>query len=623
MSNAVQPIPSATAVMESSDRPAGSGNALRRAILVGVVLVTFCQACCYDFVNIDDYIVLPKNPLMNPPTLHSLRVWWTTAPLQLYDPVTWTVQGAVALLARVSPDPVTGDDLNPWVFHAFNILLHIGVTLLVYQILQELKIRPWPACGGALLFGIHPVQVEPVVWITAIKDLLHGSFGLLAIWRLLVSLGSPSDIPATEIDRSRKTSNYLLATLCFVLAMLSKPTAAILPLVALPLVWLQWRYIPKRAWISLGIWAVLAIPICITAKCAQPAPYTLGIPIWRRFLVAGDAMAFYLFKIVWPKTLLLYYGRNPAYIMEHGFVWWTWIVPAALITVLWFNRRRCAPALAGMCVFVAALLPVLGFIGFNFQYYSTVSDRYLYLSMFGVALIAAWALEHLPRRCAVLTAVPLLLLAGRSAMQVRYWQDSLTLFGHVLESNPNSAVGNSAFASELVRRRDYSDAVGYARRAIQVDPYRCEPYDPLARALDGLGLTSEAVQAYRDGFHFDVMTRVFVSAYAVELLREGNPQHALVFARLAVEFVQRAEPYVNLGSALAETNDWRGARKALETAVSLDPRDYNAQCNLATVLDHLGDRAGAIAHYRAAESVNPDLPAARHSLERLTATTQP
>jgi len=622
MSNSLEPSLSVAAELETFRRRGRFGNALRRALLVLVVFLTFCQACRYDFFNLDDYVFLARNPLMNPPTWHSLKLWWTKPNHQMYDPVTVTVQAGVALLAHVPLDPETGESLNPWVFHTVNILLHIGVTLLVYQLLLHLGIRPWPACAGALVFGVHPVQVEPVVWITAIKDLLCTAFGLLAIWRLLVSLDSASDSHGPNRDRGSVPWNYLLATCCFALAMLSKPMAVVLPLVALPLIWIQCRRLPRRAWLSLGIWAVLTVPISIIAKYAQPAPYTLGIPIWRRFLVAGDAVSFYLFKIAWPRTLLLYYGRNPAYISAHGFIWWTWVVPAALIAVLWFHRRRCAPALAGILVFVAALLPVLGFVGFNFQYFSTVADRYLYLSMFGIALIAAWAVDRLPRPYAALSVLPLLLLAGRSAMQVRYWEDSLKVFGHVLDNDPDSAVANSEYAMELVRRNDYPDAVGYARRSIQLDPYRGEAYDTLARALDGSGRTDEALAAYRDGLRFDPHARLLPSAYALDLLHDGNPQHALVFARLAVQLVEQAGSYVSLGAVLANTDDWQGAREALERGVSLDPNNYNAQCDLAGVLSHLGDRTGAIAHYRAAAVIDPDSPFAREALERLGAMPQ-
>ena len=157
---------------------------------------------------------------------------------------------------------------------------------------------------------------------------------------------------------------------------------------------------------------MLAVPFAAIARYAQPAHLKLSLPFWKRLLIAGDALAFLpQSTLSGRKTLALYYGRNPAYVLQHHFIWWTWTLPAVLITALWLNRRRCAPALAGMAIFVAGLIPVLGFVGFSFQYYSTVADRYLYLSMFGIALIAAWTLDHLSRRWCIMAAMVLVVLA--------------------------------------------------------------------------------------------------------------------------------------------------------------------------------------------------------------------
>jgi Flp pilus assembly protein TadD len=597
------------------DRGAGANRSWARVLLIVAILLVFARATSYDFINLDDREVIAQNPLLNPPTWHSLKIWWTRPQFDMYLPVMSTIQGGIALLAHVSPDPETGDALNPWVFHAVNILLHIGATLLIFEILLRLEIHPWPACAGALLFAIHPVQVEPVVWVTSLKDVLYGILGLLAVWRLLVAIGSPQTNPTPSAAQS--LPDYLFATLCFILAMLSKPTAVALPLVALPLIWLQWRTVPKRAWTAILVWLALALPFCILTKHVQPAHLRLILPIWQRFLVAGDALTFYLFKLIWPKTLVLYYGRNPAYILQYGSIWWTWIIPALLIAVLWINRRRCAPPLAGLCVFIAALLPVFGFVGFNFQYYSTVSDRYLYLSMLGIALIVAWALDNLPRSFSIIAGLLLVLLATRSFLQVSYWQNSRTILGHALENAPGSAVANANVAAELAYERNYPEAIWYARRSLALDPNRAEPYVTLAKALDRTGATAEAVQTFRDGFRADPGTLELLRGYLVALIHEGDLRRASVFARLAVELKPDTTSLVELGATLAKSNDWAAAKHELEQAVALDPKDYDAQCILGSVLYHLGERGDAMAHYRAAESIDPELPAARTALQRI------
>ncbi len=236
-----------------------SSHLLTRAVLVVAILLVFWQASGYGFVNLDDDRTVALNPLMNPPTLHSLKVWWTQPCLQLYDPLTASVRGGVAVLAQAPPDPNTGYTLNPRVFHRVNLVLHVGVTLVVYQLLLCCRVRPWPACGGAMLFAIHPLQVEPVVWITSIKDLLFCGFGFLAIWRFLAAIDAVPATPASDATprdrRGQGLGNYLFATICLLLAMLSKPTAVILPLVSLPLIWARWGRIPRHAWRGLVVWA--------------------------------------------------------------------------------------------------------------------------------------------------------------------------------------------------------------------------------------------------------------------------------------------------------------------------------------------------------------------------------
>jgi protein O-mannosyl-transferase len=136
---------------------------------------------------------------------------------------------------------------------------------------------------------------------------------------------------------------------------------------------------------------------------------------------------------VFPVWLGVDYGRTPAYIETHDWAYYTWLVPAAVLALL-VNYRAPRPLLAGVLVFVIALLPVLGFVDFHFQAFSTVADRYLYVSMLGVALCAAWALsrpwcrEPARRRRVALAGAGLLLTLGVLAyVQAGYWRDTETL----------------------------------------------------------------------------------------------------------------------------------------------------------------------------------------------------
>src|SRR6185437_3089833 len=110
--------------------------------------------------------------------------------------------------------------LNPWLFHGVNVLVHVFSVLLVFQILKLFVRRPWVATAGAALYAVHPVQVEPVAWVSGLKDVLCGCMGLLALWQfILYALKDRSDqsqlngIAAS--GSMRLSSHYVAATIAF------------------------------------------------------------------------------------------------------------------------------------------------------------------------------------------------------------------------------------------------------------------------------------------------------------------------------------------------------------------------------------------------------------------------
>src|SRR5205823_1230010 len=129
----------------------------------------------------DDNETLSGNPKLNPPTVASLKSFWTEPQMDLYVPVTYTTW---ALVANVAREPVQrgagggtggggavrGSQLDPHAFHALNLGLHVIAAVAVLLILRDLFRSPAAALIGALLFALHPVQVEPVAWVSGTKD---------------------------------------------------------------------------------------------------------------------------------------------------------------------------------------------------------------------------------------------------------------------------------------------------------------------------------------------------------------------------------------------------------------------------------------------------------------------
>ncbi len=244
---------------------------------------------------------------------------------------------------------------------------------------------------------------------------------------------------------------YSLATAAFVLALLSKPAAMTVPILAAVLHVVYLRRRPIDAVRFLWPWVLLALPCAIIARAIQKPPrFNVPIPSYDRPLIAGYAIAFYLWKIVFPWRLGIVYPRaTPARLISGDAIYYTWLVPAAIGLLLWERRRKLRPLAAAATWFVAALLPVLGFTRFDFQRFATVADRYLYLPMFGVALAAGWVLSRpwslaRPRLMTLACAVLLTVLGVRSWFQTLAWHDTDSLFRNAHTVNHAGGVAKKA-----------------------------------------------------------------------------------------------------------------------------------------------------------------------------------
>ena len=416
------------------------------AIIVAATFFAYRPILKNGFISLDDQVTVYQNPKLIHLSAITLWSFWGSPEAAIYAPMTYTVFAGVACISRTRVENGRMPDFQffPGPFHAVSLGLHIVCGLLVYGLLRRLLGRRWPALAGALLFALHPMQVESVAWVSETGQVLCGMFSLAALWLYLMSLPSSSDDLQGPPRRQRR-AYFALATELYLMAMAAKPLGVIVPLLAATLHWLVLPGLPRsgRRWAipwKLLIWLALAVPFAIVARKAQPVPqWWLKVPLWERPMVAADALCFYLAKIFYPSPLVADYDHSPRVIFRDGWVYETWILPAiiALLIVRLAWQKRMRPVVAGSMWFVAALLPVLGFTLFAYQAMSTVADRYIYLPMFGIALAGAWGLDRLLARTrrksvraliVIATLVLLGVLGVRTRIQTHYWHDSKILF---------------------------------------------------------------------------------------------------------------------------------------------------------------------------------------------------
>jgi len=574
-----------------SNHAASRGAGWAALLVAALTLAVFSPVLRNGFVDSwDDDLAITQNPDYNPPRLANLTHYWVPPPHnQFYVPVIYTIWGLLAMAARSPAGAGLPAAFNPAVFHAASLLAHAAAAVVVFLILQHLVRRQWPTFVGALIFALHPIQVEAVAWASSLYTPLSALLGLLAIWQYLLFSDSRE-----AGDKSSARFHYAMATIAFLLGMLTKPSVVTVPLIIAAIeIGLRGRDGLRRM-LPLGTWVALSIPIVLVTRLAMPDAEVPSRELWQRVVVALDATAFYAWKLVWPARLCPDYGRTPPWLLGHPEIWVTCLAPigAFLILRLFRLRLRWLNAIAG--IFLAGLLPTLGLTPFNFQLYSTVSDRYAYLAMLAPAVLAAVVLAKFSRHqgesgagknwMPMFSGAAVILLGIFSYLvivQSGNWRDSWKLFAYTLRANPQSTISSISFKYLLI-------------------PHADVPVHPCTLAPPELVVAGDLLLKQK---HSDLA----VAAYQAALAR--GLHDASTFDKLSI--------------ALFQTERFAEAAQVSRQAMAIDPTDAEAHLNLANTLDVQGDTAGAMEQFRLALRIDPASADALRGMARLKSITAP
>jgi protein O-mannosyl-transferase len=495
-------------------------------------------------------------------------IWFDVGATQQYYPI---VHSAFWVFSRLWGAAPLG-------YHLVNIALHATSAFLV-----ALMLRRWQVPGAllaAVVFALHPVQVESVAWMTELKNTLSTAFVLGAALAYL------------RFDQRRDRMSYALSLALFVLALLSKTVTATLPAALLVVFWWKRGRIERRrdvgplvpffaAGLAFGVmtaWFERAL------LHASGTGFDLGLA--GRVLLAGRAIWFYLASLVWPNRLTFIYPRwrlDPGDVAQ-------WTYPIALVValaILWRMRTRTRGPLAVALLFCGLLLPALGVANLYPFRYSFVADHFQYLATIPMiaGLCGALTIAFRPMRRAepVLMAVLAVPLAALTWQQSHQYSDADTLYRETLARNPACWLCYNNLASTRLHGspEQLNEALTYLAQAVRLNPGSAEVRNNMGGAFQRLGRLDEALKEHQE---------------AVRL----NP--ALLDARYNVGVVEQK---------LGRQDE---ARREYEAVLRAKPDHAAAHHNLATILAREGRVQDAIAHYAAAARLEPDVPASHQGL---------
>jgi protein O-mannosyl-transferase len=506
--------------------------------------------------------------------------------------------------------------MNSTCYHVTGLLLHILETLLIWIILRRLSIPG--AFLAALIFALHPVNVESVAWIAELKNATAMLFFLLSIlWYLKGSGLGAADRKQGTGDKCQgagkltyhPSSFYWLSLTMYVLAMLSKGSAAVLPAILLGIIW--WlRPLNRRdlAWITpfFLVGGILAwVNVWFQTRGEDIVLRTASFT--ERLAGAGCMPWFYLYQAMFPIDLCFVYPMWK--IHTDSISWWLPLAASLAITlILWIYRKGWSrPLLFAWGFFCVALLPAAGFADVGFMRFSLVADRYQHIAIIGViALVSAgWNIwrrvgrDRIGRIAAFAAALAAGCLGLLTWRQCGIYADKITLFHAALLKNPDCCMMHNnlgqelAFAANSNAARD--EAIYHYRQAVRLDPKYAQAYTNLGALLFTVGHTAEGEEHLRLALSMKPDAPDAHNNLGTLLFQTGRLSEAEEHLRQAVRLkANYAGAQRNLGDLLLKTGRAQEASEYYERAVREKPEFIEALSNLASAYARLGRSNEAI-----------------------------
>lgn len=547
--------------IEEVDPPRSWWDRLPAWVLVAATIAAYWPALHAGFIW-DDDVHLTANPRML--SWSGLLEIWTSR-WAIYYPLTSTT---FWVLRRIV-------GLAPWFYHAFTLGLHIASALLFARVLRDLRIPA--AMLGALLFALHPVQVESVAWVTELKN-TQSLFLLLLSLHFLIRSGL---LPDNALRRRRWFS---LSLFFFLLALLSKPSVVMLPPVLLVLLWWRRRLrTPRDAWWTAPFFisALLMAAWTIWGQRynSGASGFDWSTSFADRLVTAGRLAAFYFGKLIWPDPLMFIYPPLRLSAAEPR----AWLpLLSVLVTLIGVGvnaRDWGRPLLAAGLIYLLFLFPVLGFFNVYFMRYAEVADHFQYAALLAPCAFAGaccsrleslWTSHissfrfNLPRLSAVALLLVFALLSWR---HVHAFQGNEKLWTDTVVKNPAAWMAQNNLGLIHWDRGELAEAEAHFRASLAANPRHYEALCNLGAVRLRRGRLTEAKAALEEAIHWQP---------------------------------QLPQAWYNLGRVQEKLGDWESARAAFQRTLAIEPNYAEAHARLALRAEDLNDAERALWHHRRA-----------------------
>ena len=585
--------------------------------LIVSIFAVFWQVRTHEFLKYDDQIYVTDNPHVKAGlTLKGILWAFTATHAGNWHPLTW--------LSHMLDCQLYG--LRPAGHHLTSLVFHIASALLLFLVLSQMTGTLWRSGFVAALFAFHPLHVESVAWAAERKDVLSAFFWMLTMWAYVRYAERPG------------LNRYLLVLLWFVLGLLSKPMLVTLPFVLLlvdywPLGRFQFgqpsghhklsthnskdtgdqrSFALRLVLEKVPFFALAAVSSFLTflAQRGGGAVASLGLlPLETRVANALVSYVSYIGKMIWPYRLAVFYPYPETFPMWQ--VAGAGLLLGCVSFLVILAARRRPYLMVGWLWYLGTLVPVIGLVQVGEQ---AMADRYTYMPLIGLFIMIAMGVPDMLsgwryRRIGMAISAGLLLSIFMIVtwLQVRYWQNGVTLFEHSLEVTANNSISQFSLGIALDDQGKTDEAIAHYTEALRIKPDNVEAHYNLGIALAQRGKNQEAVAHFTEALQIKPDHANAHNNLGLILAQQGKTPEAIAHYKEALRIdPNNADAHNNLGIILGRQGKTQEAIAHYTEALRIDPDNADAHNNLGIILAQQGKNGEALAHFTEALRIKPD-----------------
>jgi protein O-mannosyl-transferase len=609
----------------------GNGTKMNKYIPNSIIIYIFLSAITvaafwgvqrYEFVNLDDpqYISGNQN-IQRGFSAETIKWAFTSTEAANWHPLTW--------LSHAFDCSLFG--LNPGAHHSVSLLIHLINVLLLYAILRKSTGAVWQSAFVACLFAIHPLRIESVAWVSERKDVLSATFWMLAI------------IAYIQYCRRPGACRYGTMLILFVLGLMSKPMLVTFPFVLLLMdYWPLERFeinLKKRSHDSKSgktgaakhtiyfliaekspLFILTAISCAITYIVQQKGGamdmenrFSLSSRIANSFL----SYLFYIRKTVWPTALSPFYphpGEHISYI--YAFLSAGMLLALTYLAFRFGKLYKYIPV--GWLWFLAMLAPVIGLIQVGGQAYA---DRYSYLPITGLFIIAAWLIPQLISKwrykyltLAIASAAVIAALSLSTYFQKQYWHDSIALFEHAIRVTKDNYIAHFCIAEPLRLKGRLQEAMYHDTECLKIRPNHCEALNSLGLVLMDSGRFDDALSCFEKATKISPNLFPSFVNMGMALIKKGKNDEAIALYRDLLQKYDLPQIHSNLATALRYKGNTAAAIREFNQVLASEPSNAIVHYTVGVLLAEQGRNSEAAEHFQKVLEIEPDSIQAHNSL---------